>query len=151
MLKIMKTRIRFRHWLKRFWTAFRLAVLLLAFALILDHDSENPNTNSNRILAASRGYTFNYVEWEANALFNKLKQELFGFHAYIPESERKILLLDYFDLQRQLWQVETQIEQAAGGVDPSANAELLDNLTAERASLKAKLRDQQMLVEHILE
>jgi len=67
------------------WLVLRLAVLFLLIALIFDHGSEDESGVTARVLATTRGYTFNYVQWEVEALLSKARQEFFG----IMPSSRK--------------------------------------------------------------
>ena len=138
---------RLRVWWRRLSRFLRLALLLLVLMVVLDKDGDNPNATTSRILAATRGYTFDYVDWELGALFSKAKQELFGFHAYIPDDNRNAILLDYLRLQNRAFTLQQQAEAAALAGDQTT----LDTLTAEYQITRAALADQQPLAEHIIE
>src|SRR5262245_6631425 len=96
---------------KRLWRSLRLTFLLLLFSLLFTQSCNTPTLTPARSLAKTRGYTFNYVEWEVDAILGKLTQELFGFQAFIPDDEREQAVLEYFALQNHFWTVQGQIEQ----------------------------------------
>jgi len=117
----------------------RLAALLAVVALLFDVQSPPYNA---RVLRETRGQTFNYVEWEVGAILSKLHQELFGYHAYIPEEQRRAFVLDYFDLRGRLFALEGQIEN-----NPTPAAALIP----QRDALRQALNRRQALAEHIIE
>ena len=135
---------KLKHYWKRFWRVARLFIILAFIAVFFEKSHDDFNESSSRILAASRDHTFNYVEWELNALFSKLRQELWGFHGYLPADDQNRLVLDYFAQQRRLWQVDAEIETVSDN-------ETLEALQSEQAALQSALTAQQPLVEHIIE
>jgi hypothetical protein len=109
-------------------------------ALLLDQSSDPPQALQQRVLAVTRDQSFNYVEWEVAALWSKARQELWGFHAFIPEAQRSVYLLAYFDLQRQIWALEDQLAQS---VNPTS--------LAQWQALEAERQTRQALAEHLIE
>lgn len=134
-----------RKFFKYLWLFLRLFILFFLIAIIFDRGSENEEGITARVLSTTRGYTFNYVQWEAEALLSKARQEFFGFHAFIPESEREKLVLDYLALQGQLWGLERQLE--SGGLLEQDNAAL--HIQIEQ--IRHRLHERQPVVEHIIE
>ncbi|NJL96004.1 MAG: hypothetical protein HC915_20870 [Anaerolineae bacterium] len=132
--------------MRRLWIAARLLFIFVGMALLLDQDHEDMRGVQARLLGATRHHSFNFVQWEVDALLSKARQEFWGYHAYIPEAERNALVLGYFDRKRQVFQLEEQIE-AATGTNPAAVAAL----SQERDTLRAGLAEDQALVEHIIE
>lgn len=132
---------------KRLWLFFRIAVLSLLIALVIDRNADHDNSIRGRIALATRGERFDFAVWELGAIFSKAKQEFFGYHAYISEDKRKKLVLEYFALQSQLWSLEQQIESASQ--NPPAST--LPDLQADYEKTQAELKSRRPLVEHIIE
>lgn len=129
-----------KRWLGRLWTALRLLIIGLLLAMGIKEEQQDMSSLEARIYAPTRDYAFDFVQWEVEALFSKAQQELFGFHAYIPEAERKQLVLDYMALQNRVFILQGQLEA-------TPTPEILAAYRQARAELEA----QQPLVEHIIE
>lgn len=131
--------------LTRLWLGLRLLLLAALIAVLIPRSNEDTRSIQARVLASVRGQTFNYVEWEVNAIWNKLRQELFGYHAFLPEANRTQLVLDYFAAQRRVWEIESQLIQLPTD-DPQRAA-----LQTEHDTLSRQLERDQALVQHIIE
>lgn len=135
--------MRMKPLLKRMWLFLRLSLILLLFPLVIANASIDETTPSARIWAAARGHSFNYVNWEINALLSKARQELTGVHSYIPPDEKNEYVLAYFDDLRALFLLDSQLQNA-----PESDR---DALLIEYTQLEADLQSRQALVEHIIE
>jgi hypothetical protein len=119
------------------------ALLFVAIAWGLNWEHVPPGSDGallNRIL---RGQYFDFVTWEAEALTDKLRQELTAPQDYIEESARRQVVLDYMDLVTRIRQVEWEIEQIYTDPDvadpDTASTELraqLDQLQVEEAKIQ---------------
>jgi hypothetical protein len=132
---------------RRIGTALRLLILLLIIALVFQRGTEDEQRINARLYAVTREHSFNYVNWEVEALLTKAGQELFGFHAYIPESEREDLLVEYFTLQTRL----TILDQQMGAALALPNLELYAQLSQDYQDTQTQIEDQGALIEHIIE
>lgn len=139
----------FKKWRRRVWLFSRVTVLLLLLALLIDRNADHDTSLDGRISLATRGERFDFAVWEVQALLTKASQEMFGYHAYISEEERKKLVLEYLTLQNHLWALEQQIEAAA--LNPDATPTPLADLEAEYEETGDVLDSKQPLVEHIIE
>lgn len=125
-------------------TGLRLAFLCLGISLLFNHNSDQPSLLQNRILAVARGESFDYAEWELQALWNKAQQELWGYHAFIPEADRSAYVLAYFDRKQQLSSLESQLAQPQ-------DLATLAHLQTQHHRLTDEINVAQALVEHIIE
>lgn len=142
MLKFSK----WKHLSRRLRTA--LLFVLLAFTI---KDGIPDRSRAGRIHTASQPYEFNYVAWEVEALWNKARQSLFGYQAYIPEAERKAAILEYIEIVGQLIDLETQLEQVYGNAtlaNPSAAAQ---DLRTQISDLEKRRQELQPIVEPVIE
>jgi|GEM_PF-4247289 len=131
--------------LRRIWLAIRLLGLALLVLLALPRSTIDDRTPSARVYGAVRGETFNYVEWEIDALWSKVWQSAFGYTDFIPPDQQNQLILKYFSLQNQLWTVEQQL-QALEIDDPQR-----EQHQADYDALQDELLTQRELVEPIIE
>jgi hypothetical protein len=110
---------------------------------LLAREGQDPRTTPNRVYAATRGRSFDFMAWEVDALWSKLRQELWGMHDYLPLEAQKRAVLGYLQTQGTLWRVEASLASTPTEQRPA--------LSAERASLRAKLHREQALAEHLIE
>ena len=87
--------MRIRRWIGRGWRLLRLALLLIVLLLLLSDGISVDRTLRGRAVALVRDHLYDYVGWEADALWGKLRQELFGVHPYLDEARRETLVYDY--------------------------------------------------------
>lgn len=126
-------------------------ILLITFLLFTIKDGKPDTSRSGIIKAQIEGYEFNYIAWELDALWQKAKQELFGFQAYATDEEGKEIVIDYLILVGQIMDVEVQIEAIYADPTISNPAEASRDLQRQRDRLEARRRDLQPLAEPIIE
>ncbi|NLX11830.1 MAG: hypothetical protein GXY36_19455 [Chloroflexi bacterium] len=146
-----RIRRRIRRWIGRGWRLLRLALLLIVLLLLLSDGISVDRTLRGRAVALVRDHLYDYVGWEADALWGKLRQELFGVHPYLDEARRETLVYDYLTRLAEAQALEAQIEYLYADpaiTDPAAASA---DLRARRDALRAELAGDQPLVESIIE
>jgi hypothetical protein len=133
------------------WGLFvRLAILVLLLAL-LGNGAQRDTSLRGRVTALARDHLFDYVDWEANALWGKARQELFGAEPFLADDTQTTLVIAYLGRVAEAQQLEAQIERLYA--DPSVSDP--DTATAplrqQRDALRAQLADDQPLVESVIE
>lgn len=161
----MKTRLYLQpaaRTVRIFWRRFRRILrwlriaglrLLVLFALlgILGNGVTVDRSLGARVTALARPYLFDYVTWEVDALWVKLRQELVGVHPYLDEDTRSALVLAYLDRVAEAQTLENQIAQVYADPDVADPAAASRELRVERDALRAQLNADQPLVEGIIE
>jgi hypothetical protein len=138
-----------RKRLKQGITWGRLGLIWVCILAMLR--TPNPTlTRTGKIKQALAGYEFNYVAWEVDALWQKAQQMLFGYHAYIDETQGKGLVIDYLIRVGRVQTLDSQIEQSYALNTPEAKRQR-QSWIAERDALLKVLRSHQFLVEPIIE
>jgi hypothetical protein len=134
------------------WNAILWIFFLSMIVLLLgDGGSERDESRRGQVTALSREYLFDYATWEFDALWGKVRQELFGIHPYLDTGDGKTIILDYLQRLAEVQTLERQIDQIY------ANPEIRDPEAAsvemrhERDRMRHDLAEDQPLVEGILE
>ena len=86
-----------------------IGVFLIGFVL-LGSSSVLLNDRIEQVRVYTRGIEFDYLEWTADALGQKLVQSSQGTSKYISESERSQFLLDYLGLVADIHRLEWEIK-----------------------------------------
>lgn len=120
------------------WTMV-LACLLLG----LTKETYAPTTSFARVWPYIHTIAFNFADWTLNAIGQKIQQATLEPQAFLDEAARSQLVLEYFDQQAQLDQIEAEIAQIYADpaiTDPAtASVELREREAAVRAQM-AELR-----------
>jgi hypothetical protein len=129
------------------WRRVRLVltyvVLFIGIVWTVHWEHVPPGSFGARLDRILRGEYFDFVTWEAEALTDKLRQELTTPQDYIDDAARKQIVLDYLDLEARINQVESEISR--NYTDPevsdpdAASAEkraALDQLHVEQAKIQ---------------
>jgi hypothetical protein len=125
------------------WRRVKLIViytlLFVGIAWGLNWEHVPPGSDGSRLNRILRGQFFDFVTWEAEALTDKLSQELTTPQDYIDGAARKQVVLDYLDLVTRIHQVEAEV--ALIFTDPDiADPEAA---SAEQRVLLAQLQSEQ--------
>ena len=132
------------------WQHWRL-LLLLGFLLLLAGEGPPPGLLETRIDRQLAGYKFDFISWEADALFGKLIHNLVAPQRYMGEEARHDFVIDYMALVGEIQKLEWDISLVY--IDPNvadpdgASAEM----RARLADLRADQQARQPLAEAILE
>jgi hypothetical protein len=119
------------------------AVLFTAIVWTIHWEHIPPGSFGARLNRILRGSYFDFVTWEAEALLDKIGQELTTPQHYLDETARKQIILDYFDLVGRIHQTEGEIARIYTDpdvTDPEAAAAeqraTLDQLRVEQAKFQ---------------
>jgi hypothetical protein len=129
------------------WRRVRLilAYLLLFLAIVWTVQWEQipPGSFGARLDHILRGDFFNFVTWEAEALTDKLRQELTGPQRFLSAATRKQIVLDYMQLVTRIQQVDAEISRIYTDPqvsDPATTSSeqraLLDRLRLRQAEIQ---------------
>ncbi len=134
-----------------FASGFWLAVLLGLFVIGVPAARPDLDNNDFQAIGAARDHLFDFVEWEADALFDKATSAAFGPQRYMTEDERIQYVHDYLQLVYDIAQLEDQVNAIyvdPGIEDPeAASAEL----RAKRDSMRIEQESRQALAEAIIQ
>lgn len=135
--------------MKRLRMGLRL-LILWAVLLFIIKDGQPDTSRSALIHAQVRGYTFNYISWELDALFQKASQALFGFQSYMTEAEAKEMVIEYLQLTGRLLDINAEIE-AIYANQALDSTETIAALQRESEEIQSRREALQSLVEPIIE
>jgi hypothetical protein len=126
-------------------------ILLALLALLLGDGVLIDRSLRAQVINIARDELFDYVSWEIDAVWGKVRQELLGVHPYLPDDARRELVLDYLDRVARVQTLNGEIERTyADPAIPDPGAATA-GLRAERDDLRAQLAADQPLVESIIE
>lgn len=137
-----------RRWY--FWPRIRRFCLTL-FLLLALRDGLADDSRYGMIKAQVRGYEFNYIGWEVDALWQKFKQSLFGFQTYISDTEAKSLTIEYLQTVRQIQEHDAQIDAIYNDASILQPIMVAETLIQARAELEKRRQALQPLVEPLIE
>jgi hypothetical protein len=130
--------------------AFGLGVLVGTLVLLGDGRIRDDSLQA-RVTALARDDLFDYVSWEIDALWGKVREELFGVAPYLDADEQHDLVIGYLVRLSDVQGLEDRIE----GIYADPNVPDPDAVTADlrdqRDTLRRQLADDQPLVESIIE
>lgn len=132
------------RWLRRL-------LALLMFVVLIQRSTFPADTQFNVIAGLISPHQFDYITWEAGALWSKISQTLWGVHPYMDEPARSQFVRDYMRDLTEARRLEAEVN--AIYTDPAISdpqAASLD-VRVRRDALRADLRQRQSLVESILE
>ena len=125
---------RFRSFLLKVQRTLSLLGSLLMLAVIIGPNTILASDELASLRRYTRPYEFDFIEWNASALALKWGQAALGTIHYVPTDQRSELVLEYFELVRQVWEREYQVQLLFSDpqvADPDeASAELRQELEA---------------------
>ncbi len=96
------------------WDALRTRLILLiiavGFAFLFPGDTPGGNGLSDKVLGQARDRLFNYVTWEAEALFHKVVQTQSGLAPYLSEADRAAYVVVYLRKVANLQTLNARID-----------------------------------------
>src|SRR4051812_27448840 len=107
-------------------------MIALLYLAIVPGDTPGGNSRSERVVAAAKDYLFNYVSWEAEAISAKFTQQQAGLASFATEADRAKYVVAYFDVLRQLDDVEGQINAVYAKLAPSEREQAAPELKQKR-------------------
>lgn len=126
-------------------------VLIVLMLAVLQYSDEPPGVLWNQVANAARNVLFDYFAWEIEALAGKVEQTLFGLHPFMTEETRTQLVREYMADLSAAQALERQVNAIFADPNVSDPQTASAELRTERDHLRANLRQQQGLIEAILE
>ncbi|MGD0807281.1 MAG: hypothetical protein ABSA10_07415 [Anaerolineales bacterium] len=137
--------------LRRILYAISVLPTLLALLLVLAGDSYLPPSTSDKVHMYTAPYEFDFISWEADAIWAKGLQFLLGDERYLSEADRHDTVLNYNRLLDSIFADESNLAKIFS--DPAVSNPMQAS-TSLRETLAQKRRRQagvQSLVESILQ
>ena len=140
-----------RRTLRRLWRVVWRLIALIALIVVLGSGTIHDTSLRARVTALARPHLFDYVAWEADALWGKAQEMLFGIQPYLEADEQRVQVVAFLERLSAAQDLDAQIERiyADPAVDDPASAAAA--LVAERDALRRELAHDQPLAESILE
>jgi len=133
------------------WRTFWLLLVFSIFVAAVP--GMHPDTESEQFqaLGIARDHLFNFVEWEYDALTDKVATAALAPHTYMSEQQRVQYVRDYLSLIYDIHQLETQVQDIY--IDPTVdNPEAAtEEIRAERDRLRNIQQQQQGMAEAIIQ
>ncbi len=144
-----------RAWL---WWLFDLVLVVVAWSLlavmlsaVLTSDVYVETDFTSRVRAHIRQIEFDFIGWTVDAVGGKTQQATIAEQAFINEPDRSAYVRAYFDLRRQVEQLEGQIANRYADPAVTDPAVATFDLRAEAATVRGQMLLMQPLVESVLE
>lgn len=121
--------------MKQINTAALIVVnLLIVFILVLpvSGSAVDPTDELEQIRAYSRVYEFDYISWTVSAMARKLAQSTLKINQYLPQPEKRGLILEYLDLRNEVTDLQGELANLLS--DPNQ-----ENREQRENSLRAEL------------
>ncbi len=151
-----KLRITVGKWIKarpwqRCWLYFWAFCLLFMLAVAVPGARPDQQSLGFVTLGIAREHLFDFVNWEASALFDKAANAAVAAQHYMTEAERTQYARDYLQLVYDIGQLEAQVQEiyADPGTDDPETASA--SLRARRDALRLEQQSRQALAEAIIE
>jgi len=121
-------------------------LILLLIILPISGSVGDPSEQLEQIRSYSRAYEFDYVSWTVSALGRKLVQSSLKIDHYLPQSEKRKLVLDYLDLINQANRLQEQLTTLLA--DPNQGDQDVGELEI-RTNLNQKSIERQTLTPYV--
>ncbi|GAB4273142.1 MAG: hypothetical protein Kow0080_20410 [Candidatus Promineifilaceae bacterium] len=136
------------------WRIWRILVVLVwatAVTVVIAPEWPEFGTDSYQIRTIVGLNQFNFFNWQAEAIIDKAKAVLANGQSYLPEENRKQIVLDYLEMIGQARQLTSEIEKIYADpatTDPETAAAPLQQ---QLNSLRKQMTFQQPLAEAIIQ
>ena len=136
-----------KRWKRWFWTLVAFVLLVIQQRSAIHFDDWFPQQAGVFIA----GRYFDFVGWELKAAGLKVAQAATRTHWHLDDSQRRQLVLDYFDLLRQIHDLETSFQAEYATLTGEQLVKVVAPMEEELAALRDQQSRWQPLVEAILE
>jgi len=115
--------------------------LLIVLILIIPIQGSvvDPTEELEQIRAHSRVYEFDYVTWTVSALARKLAQSTLKVNHYLPQPEKRELILEYLNLRNEVSVLQAELANLLSDPNQENRQQRESNLRAQ-LNLKDNLR-----------
>ncbi len=137
------------------WHTFRrvgwAVVILALFVTAVPGIRPDPHDGAFQTLGHARYYLFDFTGWEIHALSDKALNALVAPQRYMDEGRQTQTVRRYFQLVNEIHQLEARVETIYADPHIADREAASAPLRARRDALRATQREQQALVESIVE
>ncbi len=140
-------------WQRRRWFDIlaSLSLVVIASLFLLGGSQVVLDGTGDRARVFTRGIEFDFTEWVVDAFFQKARAAFLSSERFIPENERRQLVLDYLQDTRQAQELEWRIENVYADPDVEDAEAASAELRQEYALLKQRLEQLQPTAEAVLQ
>lgn len=118
---------------------FLTALLFVTAVLILGAGGSSDQDLTSKVRIYTRDIEFNFLNWTLDAIGVKMGQAALGVVNYLPDDQRRQIVLDYLELVSNIWQNEVELYRIYADPeieDPQAASETLRRELEEQRSLR---------------
>ena len=128
-------------------------ILLIVLTLILPMSGAvvDPTNELEQIRAYSRAYEFDYVSWTISALARKLAQSTLKVNQYLPQNEKRELILEYLDIRNEVSALQAELANLLSDPNQENREQRESNLRAELNQKDALRIEQAPFIEQVLQ
>jgi len=136
---------------RRFDVLASLSLVMISSLFLLGGSQPVLDGAGDRARVFTRGIEFDFTEWVVDAFFQKARAAFLSSERFIPEDERRELVLDYLQDIRQSQELEWRIENVYADPDVEDAEAASADLSQEYAQLKQRLEQLQPAAEAVLQ
>ncbi len=137
--------------LRRILYALSILPTLCVLALVLQSDSYLPQTTTDKVHLYTAPYEFDFVSWEAEAVWAKALQYLVGDERYISDADQHALVLSYDRLLDSIFADQGDLAKIFSDPGISDPMQASAPLRATLAQKRRRQAGEQSLVETVLQ
>ncbi|MBT3314908.1 MAG: hypothetical protein HN390_09865 [Anaerolineae bacterium] len=137
--------------LERLYSFLNLVFYLFLCSMLLTSSVALPLERIERVQEYTHRIEYDFLSWVADASWIKIQQAALGSPHYIDSSERKEIVLDYFQLVEQVLFAEWELDQIYSDPDISDPERASEDLRERLDALYAKQRELAPFAESVLE
>jgi hypothetical protein len=140
-------------WQRRRWfdILLSLSLVVIASLFLLGGSQAVLDGTGDRARVFTRGIEFDFTEWVVEAFFQKARAAFLASERFIPEDDRRQLVLDYLEDTRHSQELEWRIENVYADPDVEDAEAASAALRQEYTAIKERLGQHQPAAEAILQ
>jgi hypothetical protein len=127
-----------------------VAILLVALALILQHEGPPPQDMKYRLDVATTHRAFNFTSWEIETIARKVAFGVLAPQRFMDEEERASFVLDYLDQISEARQLADEINRAYSDPEIADPVETTREQQTAEAELRSQMQRSGLVAEAIL-
>ena len=135
----------------KFWRNLGIVLLFISIGFSLSNSAVFPSDPEEKARYFTRSIEFDYIAWELDAIPQKIGQAQISLSNFLSQARQRQVVIRYFDLIRQLEEVQSQIQLIY--TDPSIQkpAQTAADKLALQKDLEAAVTSLAPVAESILE
>jgi hypothetical protein len=137
--------------LRRFLFALSILPTLFVLALVLQSDSYLPQTTTDKVHLYTAPYEFDFVTWEAEAVWAKALQFIVADERYVSDADRHAVVISYDRLLDSIFADEADLAKIFSDPGISDPMQASASLRASLAQKRGRQSGEQSLVESVLQ